>query len=59
MSKGQKRMSINSRSKGVRKEGKYATQPANETEVNTITLGDMALEKAVRNQNRHLKEGAQ
>ncbi|MFC0469347.1 hypothetical protein ACFFHM_02035 [Halalkalibacter kiskunsagensis] len=52
-------MSINSRSKGVRKEGKYATQPANETEVNTITLGDMALEKAVRNQNRHLKEGAQ
>jgi hypothetical protein len=35
-----------------------SVQPPNKTEVDTITMGDMALEKAERNQHKKMESGA-
>ncbi|MFC0557725.1 hypothetical protein [Halalkalibacter alkalisediminis] len=51
-------MSKKSRSKRVFQEGKDAVQPANETEMDTMTLGDLSLEKAERHQSKQSNKGS-
>lgn len=55
--KEQTKMSKNTRSKHVFQQEQDAVQSKNETEMDTMTMGDMSLEKAERLHNKQPAQG--